>query len=235
MSSKRHFRSMSGVGRLLVIVPVVMLLVLAGIGVMLAHNSASASTSAAGASDATATFNPIQHHESRNYTMAGSYYDLKKLKHDADAVVIGVVVGSAGTGMQTEARTFGYTDWQVQLVTVVFDRYHLLALNGKNTVSTIVIRQRGGVVNGTAYVDDNDPLMQVGSRALFFLHAGPLAAYSTPETTTSVASAYSVVGDAMGRFQIDNGKISGNVFKTIQFAQPESEIDMIAEVQALPE
>lgn len=212
------------------------LVALVGVGIVLAHGGSGDSGAAGDASAATPTLNPIAVSSSRDYSERGTYLDLKKLKKDADAVVIGVITSKAASGMQNngDATAFGYTDWKVQLVSVVYDRHHVLVKNGVKTTQSIVVRQRGGIVDNQLYTTDDDPMMAVGERYLFFLHAGAVWS-NTPDTTTSIPLEYSTVGDGQGRFLVTGGMIHGNVFKNIQFAKDRTEADVTSEVMTLPE
>lgn len=99
------------------------------------------------------------------------YPDLKSMIRDSDLIVIGVVVNSSSYSGGRYGIIF--TDNKVKV-----ERF----LKGSSD-GYIVVKQTGGVINDTVYEVSDDPLMEVGEKAVLFLKYSPETGkyYTTPQ------------------------------------------------------
>jgi hypothetical protein len=116
------------------------------------------------------------------------YHDLKSLKAASAVVIEGTISAVARVTLDT-ATNIPYTDFTVSIDKVVFDP------QGRVHGATTIVHQTGGIVNGTLYQVDDDPLFQIGERVVLFLHE-----YDPGK--------YYVVGGPTGRFEVRLGIVS---------------------------
>jgi hypothetical protein len=89
------------------------------------------------------------------------YHDIKSLKHDSDVVVSGTVTGISNTDT---SQTPVMTDFIFQVHQTLWDPHNRIH------DTNLIVRQTGGVANGTRYVIQDDPLFQIGQKAVLFLY-----------------------------------------------------------------
>jgi hypothetical protein len=111
------------------------------------------------------------------------YHDIKSLKHDSDVVISGTVTGIAKTDT---SQSPVMTDYNFQIHQILWDPHKRIQGTG------LIVRQTGGVANGTRYVVEDDPLFQIGQQAVLFLH----------EFNSGY---YFVLGGPSGRFLVQGG------------------------------
>jgi hypothetical protein len=113
---------------------------------------------------------------------AVEYRDLGDLKRASDLVVIGSISGIAAS---TTNRGVPFTDFDVAKINVIYDS------KARGAVTSLILHQTGGTVNGQLLQVDDDPLFQVGDDVILFLHE-----FSTGH--------FYVVGGPTGRFVVNN-------------------------------
>jgi len=107
------------------------------------------------------------------------------MEYNASAVVIGEVIGSSSyvTGRDC---------------TLIFTRHTVSVKTGMKGLSagtTVTVVQTGGVFGPSKQEVTDDPLMNVGDRAVLFLHLDP------------EGNVYGVLGGPQGRLQVENGLV----------------------------
>ena len=131
-------------------------------------------------------------HYSQKITLDASwstgYKDLKSLKAASTVAVSGTIAAVASATRDTKTN-IPYTDFTVSIDKVAHDP------NGRVRGTSIMVHQTGGIVNGTLYQFDDDPLFQVGEHVVLFLHE-----YDPGK--------YFVEGGPTGRFEVRSGIVS---------------------------
>jgi hypothetical protein len=123
---------------------------------------------------------PVTTHLSVSWAV--EYRDLGDLKKASDLVVIGSISGIAAS---TINRGIPFTDFGVAKISVIYDS------KSRGAVTSLILHQTGGTVNGQLLQVDDDPLFQVGDDVILFLHE-----FSPGH--------FYVVGGPTGRFVVNN-------------------------------
>ena len=124
---------------------------------------------------------------SMDASWAEAYQSMSALKAHTDVAVEGTIT-AASLDPQASSTDVPFTDFQFTVGSTFFDPHNrIVAAASKPAVLTI--HQTGGLVNGTIFQVDDDPLFQVGQRYVLFLRE-----YSPGH--------YLVVGGPTGRFAV---------------------------------
>lgn len=138
------------------------------------------------------------------------YQDLKSLKQASDIVVAGTITKIAR--VTKDKKGIVTTDFVFSISHIVWDPRHLLK------DSSIIIHQTGGIINNIRYEVDDDPLFQLGERAVLFLH--------------EYKSGYAyVVGGPTGRFTVQGGMVTPINDEGVKFTALISETAFFASIQ----
>jgi len=144
---------------------------------------------------------------------AAEYSTLPELKAHTDVVVRGKITKVTA---QYTVKTIPFTDFQLTLSQVIYDRGHLLSSSNAEAPITLTLHQTGGVVGGVTYQVDDDPLFTIGEECVLFLKE-----YKP--------GFYGVIGGPTGRFTVVNGQVSSIANEGLQVST--SVDDFAAQVQ----
>lgn len=170
--------------------------------------------SACGTSNQSISTTKPQAQAMQNVSMDASwprlYHDLKSLKQDADLVVSGTFTGVAATVHPTKGPV--ETDYIFTVKKV------LSTPRSSANVSSIIVRQTGGVANNVQYQIADDPLFTVGEQGVLFLHE-------------FAPGHYFVIGGPTGRFQIVQGNMKSVGDEGVHLASSTSESAFYQSIQ----
>lgn len=152
---------------------------------------------------------PVHHQVSTSW--ANALPSVSEMAQEADAVVIGRVVGIAGSGTDpTSVKPIPYTEF-------TFAVTQWLKNSGP---SSITLKQTGGTdASGDVWTVDGDPLLQVGEQDVLFLQQ-------------FAAGEYFIVGGPTGRYNVSNGQVSPMPEGIARDGLPETVQAFIQRVQA---
>ena len=151
---------------------------------------------------------PVTTHLSVSWAV--EYRDLGSLKKASDLVVNGAITGVAAS---TTNRGIPFTDFNVTEISVIYDP------RSRGVVTSLVLHQTGGTVNGQMLQVDDDPLFQVGDNVILFLHE-----FSPGH--------FYVVGGPTGRFVVDNsGTVHAINGEGVAVATSTSKAQFVQEIQ----
>ncbi|HEY7349077.1 MAG TPA: hypothetical protein VH599_12260 [Ktedonobacterales bacterium] len=131
------------------------------------------------------------------------YSDVKSAKAASDVVVLGAIASIKRVGFtkndQGQDDGIVFTDYVFTIERTIVDERRLLKS------PTILIHQTGGILDGTKYEIQDDPLFQAGEHALLFLHI--------------YKSGYAfIVGGPSGRFLVQNGLVQPRSPETVMMS-----------------
>jgi len=144
---------------------------------------------------------------------ANAYPTMKEMVANADAVVMGTVVGVDGVEVSPQADNLIYTNYSFRV-----DKW----IVGSGS-STILLHQMGGAVGLREVSVPDDPPFVVGESNVLFL-------------TEYAPGKYNVMGGPTGRLQVQNGtaKVIAGSSLQIKPGSLESVIQVIASVKTAP-